>query len=112
MKVSLKTTVEKLAVINSIAQGVYNCTPTLDIMENVTRSIAFDVADKLSAKWKSVVKKSNNLFQYRAKLSIALKYHEAWALRDILRDLIVNCETDFQRQTVQKTINDLDKSLN
>lgn len=112
MKISLKTSIEKLAILDRIVGGIYCTKPSMNLMENVQRSIAFDVTEKLTAKSKSVVKKHNNLFDSTKEISISLKYHEAWSMREVLRDLIINCENDFERHAVQTTINKLDKNLN
>lgn len=111
MKVLLKVNIETLAAINDVVQEIYNIKPTSKVMENVKRSIGFELAEKINTKCRAAVKKHNNLFDGGEKISLSLKYYEAWALKEILVDFIAVSETDFNKILTQKTIALIDQKL-
>lgn len=95
--------------VNQLVQHVYSSTevpPTK--IERAYQSIGYELADKFSAKYKQRIKKAD-LFDVKVRNKITLKYHEAWALQNILTDLIPLTDSDFKTNIIQTLINTLDQ---
>lgn len=110
MKIEIKLSNDALLAINHLLKWLYDSEPSQDKKEKVFKSIGYDVADKFDAKAKSLVKKAS-LFDDKNKPKLTLKFHEAWALEQILIDLKPHNPNDYQRNLIQKTINDLNQKL-
>lgn len=97
---------ETLELTNFILSHVWQSKP-INIKERVYKSIGLDLSDKFASKMNSV-KRKHDLF-YKKSTKVALKLHEAWALKEIL----ISCghlETSAQH-SIQTLINQLDQKL-
>lgn len=110
MKIELKLSNDSLIAINHLLKWLYESENSQDKKEKVFKSIGYDLSDKFDAKAKSLVKKAT-LFDSKKKIKFSLKFHEAWALEQILIDLKPHNPNDYQRNLIQKTINDLNQKL-
>ncbi|HIB37588.1 hypothetical protein [Mesonia sp.] len=86
MKIEIHLSIDKLIAVDELLQKVYELPVSLDKRENVYKSIGYDLADTFNKKVKTQIKKANLFDEKRKK--ITLKYHEAWALEEILKDLL------------------------
>ena len=111
MKVELNITSDTLFAINDLLDKIYQLPVSLDKRENVYKSIGYDVADKISTRAKTQIKKAN-LFQNK-KIKFTIKYHEAWALEEILKDLLsfFTPDNDYHQNLIQNLINQLNQKL-
>lgn len=108
MKIELKMNNDTLMAIAKMLQGVYTMPVSMDRREKVYRSISYDLADKFDAKYRTKIKKSD-LFDQKKLTKFSLKFHEAFALQQILMDLIQEVDNDLNRTLAQKVINALDQ---
>ena len=106
MKVELKLTADTINAAARLLEKVYDLPAPWGQSEKIIRSIAYDVADAMLSKQKSIRKKLN-LFDAKKKYKISLKYHEAFALYNILNELIINVSDDYNRVILDKLKNDL-----
>ncbi|UAB84998.1 hypothetical protein INR75_02915 [Zunongwangia sp. SCSIO 43204] len=107
MKVELKLKPDTLIAVNKLLQKVYDLPVSTDKRENVYKSIGFDLADKLDKKHKNLIKKAD-LFSDKA-IKITLKYHEAWALEEILMELIAEEDNPYYKTLQQSMINKINE---
>ncbi|CDF80598.1 hypothetical protein BN863_28860 [Formosa agariphila KMM 3901] len=110
MKIELKLSNDTLLATHAILQYVYVVSYGNKTLENVHKSIGFELADKFDKKVKTQKKKAT-LFDQKKKISVTLKYYEAWALKAIATDLIYTCSSDYSKNLVQSLINVLDQKL-
>jgi hypothetical protein len=95
-------TSDQIFAVAKLLQQVFELYPATTTEQKATRSIAFDLEEKFSAKRKELIKK-NDLFEARKFYKMKLKFHEELALQRIIFDLIgtVNAEKPkFDLQTV------------
>jgi hypothetical protein len=85
MKIEIHLSIDTLVATDQQLQKIYELPLSLKTTENVYKSIGFDLADAFNKKAKNQIKKAN-LFEKKSK-KMTLKYHEAWALEKILKDL-------------------------
>jgi len=109
MKVELKLSHDAIILANKLLQQVYELSISVVEKENVYRSIAYDVADKFDKRVKKLVKDAN-LFENKPK-SITLKFHEAWALQQILLDASLELSNPYQISLRQGIIDKLNPKL-
>lgn len=109
MKIELKISPETIFAVNKTLRRVFEIAPSNNQRENVHKSIAFDLSEKFEKKTKSLIKKAD-LFDSKVK-SFSIKYHEAWALEQIIRDLIRLEENQYHKVLLQKLINQLNEKL-
>lgn len=107
--VRLKITITTLGVINRIGQSIYTAPPAVDFTEKIWRSIAFDVVEKIEKRCKAIVKRHDNLYDGDALISLSLKFHEAWALKEALHKFQNEAENELQALLNSKVINFLDQ---
>ncbi|WP_435135768.1 hypothetical protein [Formosa sp. A9] len=110
MKIDLKLSNDALVAAHNILKQVYNPSYPNEIQIKVYKSIGFELADKFEKKVKAQQKKAS-LFDQKKKISVTLKYYEAWALKAIATDLIYTCSNDYSKNLVQTLINVLDQKL-
>ena len=89
---------------------VYEIPATFDERTNVYFSIGCDIADKFDSKTKAQLKKQS-LFDHSKLHKITLKFHEAWALKNILLELITTVSNPYQKGLIQKVINIIDQKI-
>lgn len=109
MKVELRLKPDTVAAVNKLLQKVYKMPVSTDKRENVYKSIGFDLADKIDKKYKNLIKKAD-LFNDKP-IKITLKYHEAWALEQIIIELIADEENEYYRTLQQGLINKVNEKL-
>lgn len=76
---------------------IYELPVSNDQQQNIYKSIGYDLADKFHTKAKHI-KKTTDLLNAKNKHDITLKFHEAWALHEILHDIlqIIQLDTYYQ----------------
>ncbi|WP_281683397.1 hypothetical protein [Zunongwangia profunda] len=109
MKIELKLSPDTIFAANKLLRNVFEISISNDLRQNVYKSIGFDLSEKFEKKTKSLIKKAD-LFDSELK-SFTIKYHEAWALEEIIRDLIWNEQNPYQKMLLQKLINQLNEKL-
>ncbi len=87
MSIKLKVTADQVFAVAKLLENVYELFPATSSEQKVTRSIAFDLEEKFSSKRKQLIKQ-NSLFEIAKKHKIELKFHEAFALKDVINSLI------------------------
>lgn len=110
MKVELKITSDTINATARLLEQLYDLPTPLGQRETIIRSIAYDVADAMLSKQKSVRKKLN-LFDAKKKYKISLKFHEAFALYNILNELIINVSDDYNRFIISKLIAEIHQKI-
>jgi len=106
MKVELKLTADTINAAARLLEQVYNLSAPNGQSEKVIRSISFDVAETMLSKQKSVRKKQS-VFDTKKKHKVSLKFHEAFALFNILNELINDVSDDYNRIILLRLIDDL-----
>lgn len=109
MKIELKLSLDVLKALSDAIEAVYGAKPTQSRMDKVYRSIGFDIAVSVQGKYKTSKRKYSNLFDNNKKIRVSFKFHEAWALIEILQDLLPTCTNKYDRIHLQSIINDLDQ---
>lgn len=111
MKIELKINTDTIVALGKLLEMVYDLPVSSDKRENIYKSIGYDLADKFSSKAKSLIKKAN-LFDNKTH-KIKLKYHEAWALEEITRELteIFPDKNPYRQTLYQKTLDQLNQKL-
>lgn len=79
MKIEIKINSDTLIACNEVLQQLYASGVPPTEGGKLVKSLALDVADKLDAKAKTLIKKAT-LFDNKKKHKVTLKYHEAWGL--------------------------------
>jgi hypothetical protein len=93
-------TSDQIFAVAKLLQYVYELYPAATSEQKATRSIAFDLEEKFTAKRKELIKK-NDLFESRKFHKIKLKYHEELALQRIIFDLISTVNPVEPRRNLQ-----------
>lgn len=111
MKIELNISNDTLLAANKILKEVYKLPISVVARENVYKSIGMDLADKFDTKCKSQIRKAN-LFDNK-KIKITLKYHEAWALESLIKDLVDEFIVNnmYQRNLLFQLTNTLNQKL-
>lgn len=108
MKIELKINPDSIVVLSQVLQGVYSSDAVTKI-ERVTKCILMDVYDKVSNKAKDLQRKQS-LFDAKKKVTLSLKYSQAFYLSQFLLHLS-SCENEYQKAQISKLINLLDQKL-
>lgn len=108
MKVELNFSLDTLMAVNKQLQKMYELPVSTVKRENVYKSIGFDLADKFDKKCKTLIKKTS-LFDQKKRFKMSLKFHEAWALQEILMELVSDVNNSYQKALIEKTIHNLDQ---
>ena len=108
MKIELKFSTDAVVCLNQQLQNVYSLTVSNDKRENVYKSIGYDLADKFDKKCKTLIKKAS-LFDVKKRHKMSLKFHEAWALQEILSELVDDITNSYQKTLIEKIIHTLDQ---
>ena len=109
MNIGISLKLETLRVLSIAIEDIYNTRPTVNRMEKVYRSIGFDLAKMIESKYKAAKRKYSNLFDNDKEIKITLKFHEAWALIEILRELVPATVNEYDKNHLQQIIADLDE---
>lgn len=110
MKVELKLKIETIFAINKLLKGVYETALPMELTQKIYRSIGFDLADKFDKLQKSNFKKST-LFDEKKKHKVTLKLYEAWALYNIILNLVQTVDNPLSKTLLQATADNLHKQL-
>lgn len=111
MQVKLKFSVEQVFSINKLLNEVYKISfNTFTTEEKVQISIGATLSDMFE-KRKRKLYKELDLLNSTKKISLTFKYHEAWALKEILLNKINLLDSDFHRLNAQTSINLLDQKV-
>jgi len=108
MKIELKTNPDGIITLKNVLQGVYNSEPQTKL-EKMVKCVLMDVVDKIESKAKDLQRKQS-LFDTKKKISLSLKYSQAFYLAHFLLNL-PSVDNDFQKAQVIKIINFLDQKL-
>lgn len=111
MKVKLTASKDAYVLVAHLLNKVYDLPVSSIERENVYKSIAMDLSDKFEAKSR-VIKKSTSLLTFKKKADITLKYHEAWALEQVLHDILRETTLDtYQNSLLNAFLNHLNQKL-
>lgn len=109
MKTILKLSVDQVFAVNTLLNKIYELPfNSFGEAEKVAISIGVLLSDKFENKKRELHKKLD-LLNRNKKVSFKLKYHEAWALKNILVNRISWLHNDYQKLNVQTTINKIDE---
>ncbi len=110
MKIELRMNSDSILAVNELLQHLYALEVSVDKQERVYKSIGYDLADKFDTKAKALKKKST-LFDLKKSYKISLKFHEAWALEVILRELFTYTDNHYTRLRVNMVIDQLNQKI-
>lgn len=108
MKIELKINPDAIMVLSALLSGVYASNPQIKL-EKVIKCVLMDVYDKVQNKEKDLQRKQS-LFDAKKKVTLSLKYSQAFYLSHFLMNLPA-IENDFQKSQVIKLINLIDQKL-
>lgn len=108
MKTKLKFSVDEIVAISTVLNLIYEIPfNALNQETKIFFSVGYSLSDTFEKKRRELIKKLDLLNSHK-KVSITLKYHEAWGLKNILIDQIHLAKNDYQKTNIQKSINQLD----
>ncbi|MDB0602618.1 hypothetical protein PL373_16070 [Tenacibaculum maritimum] len=112
MNIELKVnfTNEMLHATSDLLQAVYSPIISLEKNDKIIRSIGLELAKSFLSKKEKSIKKAN-LLNVKKKAKITLKYYEAWALHQIIFELISLAPDDYTKLQLQTTLNKLNELL-
>lgn len=108
MKVQLNIKPDTLIAVYKLLQHVYDLDNSQTRLQKVYSSIGFELAEKFEKLYKSKIK-NRDLFNHKKNIKLTLKYHQAWAMQNLLTDLIMLSENKYHQNHIQNTINQLDQ---
>lgn len=106
----IKYTSDQIFAVANLLQQVFNLYPATNCDQKATRSIAYDLEEKFTAKRKQLIKK-RSLFEEGKTYKVSLKYHEELALQRIIYDLVSSVQEEKPRHDLQTIHNLLHKRL-
>ena len=109
MKTEIKLTADAIITLDRFLQRVYESVVTSK-ESRITLSIAFDVAEKVGTKARGLIKKQS-LFDTKKKHKISFKYHEAWALEQIIRSMPEPFNNVYQNSMLTNIANIINQKL-
>lgn len=111
MKIKLKLTPDTILAIDGLLSRFYAInTVGSTKSERVLLSIMYELAEIFEKRAKKIIR-STDLFNAKKKISITLKYHEAWALEQIIRDIINLEDNPYKRNLLQKIADEINQKL-
>lgn len=108
MKIELKINPDGIITLQSILQNVYSSEPHTKL-EKVVKCVLMDVVDKVENKAKDLQRK-HSLFDAKKKVTLSLKYSQAFYLVHFLLNLSP-IENEFKKAQISKIISILDQKL-
>jgi hypothetical protein len=87
MKIKLTLSKDTVLTVYNMLNQLYNLPVSNIQRENIYKSIGFDLADKFESKAKEL-KKNSNLLNQKNKVEMTLKFYQAWALHEIIHELL------------------------
>lgn len=109
MKIDLKISPDQLIATASVLEDI-DTARAMSSNEKLLLSIAYDLKDKICQK-SSKTKRKSDLFTTGKKVTVSLKFHEAWALEKILIERKSILQNDFTKSMVQTMINLLNQKM-
>ncbi|TDQ22775.1 hypothetical protein [Tenacibaculum caenipelagi] len=110
MKLVLKFSVDQILAISYLLNKVYELPfNSFGEEQKIAISIGVVLADKFETK-KRELKKKLSLINRNNKIQLTLKYHEAWALKNICINQISWSESEFEKLNIQSTIHLIDQA--
>lgn len=109
MKIDLKISPDQLIATASVLEDI-DTARAISSNEKLLLSIAYDLKDKICQK-SSKTKRKTDLFTTGKKVTVSLKFHEAWALEKILIERKSILQNDFTKSMVQTMINLLNQKM-
>lgn len=109
MKIDLKISPDQLIATASVLEDI-DTARAMSSNEKLLLSIAYDLKDKICQK-SSKTKRKTDLFTTGKKVTVSLKFHEAWALEKILIERKSILQNDFTKSMVQTMINLLNQKM-
>lgn len=96
-KIKLQLSKPTILCVSGMLNKIYELPVSNIQQENIYKSIGYDLAEKFHKK-AITIKKTTSLKPGKNKSDVSLKYHEAWALHEILHDLlqIIPLDTYYQ----------------
>lgn len=111
MKIKLKLTPDTILALDSLFEGFCNNNLAGKTKEQKTLlSIAYDLADTFQKQANKVVR-STDLFNSKKKLGVSLKYYQAWALEQIIRQMPDPGDNEYRKTLLAKTADELNQKL-
>lgn len=110
MIVPLKLNNDTIIAVDALLKKIYELPVSISKEENVYKSIGYELADKFDKKTKQHLRKAS-LFDQKKLTKFTLKFHEAWALHEILLELKIFSENDYKKMLIQTLINTLNQKL-
>lgn len=107
MKIQLKLTPDTVLAIDKLLFP--NAVGTTK-QQRVLLSIMYELAEIFEKRAKKITR-STDLFNAKKKISISLKYYEAWALEQIIRNLINLEDNLYRKNLLQKTADEINQKL-
>jgi hypothetical protein len=101
MTIELKLSPDQIFAVANLMEKVYETNP-IDVQQKIMRSIALDVADIYIKKQHSLYKKKS-LFDVKKLHKITLKFHEAYALHNVIESMLYTV-SDIYCNTILKKI--------
>jgi hypothetical protein len=110
MKIELKLKIDTIFAINKLLQTVYDVELSTAVNQKIYRSIGFDLADKFDKLEKSNIKKAT-LFDNKKIHKVTLKFHEGWALYNIIINLLPTVNNHQAQTILQATADKIHQQL-
>lgn len=113
MKTTLKINADSIFALDKLLSNVYNIGFSLGLSgktkeAKVLLSISYELSNKFNSKSRNIVLKQS-LFDSKKKYSIGLKFHEAWALEQIIYASLDNVNNDYAKTLLKKIADDLNQ---
>ncbi len=109
MTIKFETTPDAISAVNEMLNDIIKA-PALNIDSKVAKSVAYDISDKFSSRQKAINKKAD-LFQAKKKYGITLKFHEAYALQQILLHAINDVDNDMTKNELNKVKDTINQKM-
>lgn len=111
VKIKLKLTPDTVIALAKLLAYPPSLFPVQKTVEQkLLLSYTYELSDKLTNKSRKLLR-SVDLFNTKKKTSLTLKYHEAWALEQLIRKLLNLEENKLSRTLLQKTADDINQKL-
>lgn len=112
MKLKLKLTPDAILAIDRLLSRLYAISPAgSTVRERMLLSIMYELADLFSKTAKKITRTTDLFSGNKKNKSITLKYYEAWALEQIIRDVINLEENPYKKNLLQKTADEINQKL-
>ena len=100
MKIKLKINADSIASVNKLTEQIYYY-GKLTREQRLIQSICLEIANKFHKAYKTAIE-NNNIFDCSKKQTIILKYHEAYALEQLIILLIHTVNDDLAKNQLNQ----------